>query len=88
MSTWARSGRRPAARGGRPLGSWGLAMERARASWDELRPSFERGGPYSEFAADAILRLAVALWADTAASVGGPADDWAEDDLGSGKGPG
>lgn len=62
---WARSGRRPAEGGGRPAGSFGASLARARAVWDELTGGRPIGG-YSDAAAAAIVELAVALWADTA----------------------
>ena len=64
---WAASGRArpgPPAGAGRPVGSWGAAVDRARRSFDDLT----RAG-YSEGAAAAILDTALGLWADTAAAV-------------------
>jgi hypothetical protein len=89
--SWAASGRnldryagRPA-RSSRPPGSWGAAVERARAAWDGLTggPTVRRAaiGPdgaslpaswvYSDIAAESILATALGLWSDTAASMGG-----------------
>jgi hypothetical protein len=78
-STWRASAARrdpgpaPIGRGPRPHGSWGAAIERARASWDGLTggPTLEAGGRlvYSDTAAAAILATALGLWADMAASL-------------------
>jgi hypothetical protein len=74
--------RRPASKTPRPEGSWSLAVQRARLSFDELT-----GGPrvelrdddgdgarvfravYSDVAAAAILATALGLWVDTAAAL-------------------
>ncbi len=84
--SWAASGRRPAAaRSARPPGSWGASVERARAAWDGLtgggtvrrheigEDGIARPGRwvYSDQAAAAILDVALGLWSDTAASMGG-----------------
>lgn len=75
-AAWRASGRtRRAPATGREPGSWGLAVERAREAWDGLTGGPEVMGPdgamrYGTAAADAILGLALALWADTAATMG------------------
>lgn len=79
MSGWTRSAARAPARraGARPEGSWGLAVERARAAWDDLTGG-PAGGRYSDLAAAAILATALGLWADTVAvlaSGDGPPED-------------
>lgn len=74
-ASWRASGarREPAegsrVRTARPAGSWGAALERARASWDGLKGGPPAGGAYSDAAAAAILATALGLWADTAAAL-------------------
>lgn len=60
MSSWARSGRKPAARSGRSAEGFVLAVARAEEWWCTLTGA--RGRSYSDVAASAILSLAVALW--------------------------
>lgn len=73
--SWAASGRpRATPREPRPAGSWGLAIERARAAWDGLTGGPPPRGRYSDVAAAAILATAVALWSDVAASMSGDED--------------
>ncbi len=77
--SWTASGTRSASThsdvSGRPLGSWGEAVDRARRSWDGLTggPGVGLGGlpsvRYSEAAAAAILRTALGLWTDVAAGM-------------------
>jgi hypothetical protein len=72
--TWRASGRpresaAPRARGARPEGSWGVALDRARRSWDGLRGGPPADGVYSEAAAAAILATALGLWGDVAAGL-------------------
>jgi hypothetical protein len=72
---WARSGRRPGPpAGGRPAGSFAVALGRARGVWDELTGGPDAGEVYSVAAAAAIVGLALGLWADTARSMG-PEED-------------
>ena len=78
--TWAASGRKPAPRQTeRAFGSWAAAVDRARASWDDLtggptRALHDAGGNadrarYTDAAAAAILSTALGLWSDTAAGM-------------------
>lgn len=68
--SWRASGAaaRAPGRGPRPAGSWAASIARARQAWDGL--GVPSSGCYSDTATAAILALAVALWPDTAASMG------------------
>lgn len=85
-SSWARSGAargKESTRSGRPPGSWSAAVARARREWDALAGGPDRDlthgdravGNYSDVAAAAILRLAVALWPSVAAEMAQDAAD-------------
>ncbi len=75
--SWTRSGTKPARKTERPFDSWDASVARARRAWDDLTggPAVRGASPtsdpgpllYSDVAAAAILRAAVALWPDTAA---------------------
>lgn len=68
---WARSGQKSSPRSGvsaRPPGSFSVSVDRARREWDGLT-DHSPAETYSDAAAAAILRAAVALWPFVAAEM-------------------